>query len=71
MSQLPTLPIRSSKVEARRQDPVRGEVVHVDEELGWITVQVLGGLTVDAGTVQMVRKYRRPPGTTPLHQKVA
>ncbi|AZN99898.1 hypothetical protein EJ066_23750 [Mesorhizobium sp. M9A.F.Ca.ET.002.03.1.2] len=41
-----------------------GEVVHVDEELGRVTVQVLGRVTVDADTVKLVRKYRWPKGTT-------
>ncbi len=31
-----------------------------------VTVQVLGLITVDAGTVVLVRKNRRPKGTTPL-----
>jgi hypothetical protein len=48
-----------------------GEVVHVDDELGRVTVQVLGRVTVDAATVQMVTKYHRPRGTTPLHQRPA
>ena len=43
-----------------------GEVVHVDEDLGRVTVQVLGRVTVDAGTVELVKKYRRPKGTRPL-----
>jgi hypothetical protein len=43
-----------------------GEVVHVDEELRRVTVQVLGRVTVDASTVELVRKYRRPKVTAPL-----
>ncbi|CAN7635975.1 hypothetical protein [Mesorhizobium sp. LjNodule214] len=41
-------------------------MVHVDEDLGRVTVQALGRITVDAGTVVLVKKYRRPEGTTPL-----
>ncbi|RJT41354.1 hypothetical protein D3227_06050 [Mesorhizobium waimense] len=57
--------------KAKPGDKIRfeGEAVHVDEELDRVTVQVLGRVTVDAATVQMVAKYRRPRGTTPLHQK--
>ncbi|WP_287094907.1 hypothetical protein [Mesorhizobium sp.] len=43
-----------------------GEVIHVDEELGRVTVQVLGRVTGDASTVELVREFRRPKGTTPL-----
>ena len=59
--------------KAKPGDKIRleGEVVHVDEELGRVTVQALGRLTVDAATVQIVKKYRRPRGTEPLRQKPA
>ena len=43
-----------------------GEVVHIDEDLGRVTVQVLGRVTVDIGTVALVKKYRRPKGTALL-----
>jgi hypothetical protein len=36
-----------------------GDVVFVDEELGRVTVQVLGRVTVDAVTVEQVKKFRR------------
>ncbi|MFK0690952.1 hypothetical protein ACFX5Q_22550 [Mesorhizobium sp. IMUNJ 23033] len=36
----------------------------VDEELARVTVQVLGRVTVDAGTVELVKKYHRPKSTT-------
>ena len=59
--------------KAKPGDKVRleGEVVHVDEELGRVTVQALGRLTVDASTVQMMKKYRRRTGMEPLRQKPA
>jgi hypothetical protein len=52
--------------KAKPGDKMRfeGEVVYVDE--GRVTVQVLGRVTVDAGTVQLVRKFRRPKRTKPL-----
>ena len=43
-----------------------GEVVHVDEDLGRVTVQVLGRVTVDTSTVELVKTFRRPKDTTPL-----
>ncbi|PZV39009.1 hypothetical protein B5V02_02930 [Mesorhizobium kowhaii] len=43
-----------------------GEVVHVDDDLGRVTVQALGRVTVDAETVHLVRKFRRPKGKVPL-----
>ena len=33
-----------------------GEAVHVDEDLGRVTVQVLGRVTVDTSTVKLLRK---------------
>lgn len=48
-----------------------GDVVFVDEDLDRVTVQVLGRVTVDAVTVELLRKYRRPKGTEPLLQKPA
>lgn len=55
-------------LKAKPGDKIRfeGDVVHVDEDLGRVTVQVLGRVTVDAVTVELVRKLRRPKGTTPL-----
>jgi hypothetical protein len=43
---------------ARPGDKLRleGEVVHVDEDLGRTTVQVLGRVTVDTKSVEMVSK---------------
>jgi hypothetical protein len=35
---------------------LEGEVVHVDEDLGRTTVQVLGRVTVDTGSVEMVTR---------------
>ncbi|RUU52359.1 hypothetical protein [Mesorhizobium sp. M2C.T.Ca.TU.002.02.1.1] len=35
---------------------LEGEVVHVDEDLGRTTVQVLGRVTVDTGSVEMITK---------------
>ncbi|RWO48645.1 hypothetical protein [Mesorhizobium sp.] len=54
--------------KAKSGDKIRleGEVVHVDEELRRVTVQVLGRITVDASSVELVKKIRRPKGTTPL-----
>ena len=46
-----------------------GDVVYVDEDLGRVTVQVLGRVTVEASTVELVRKFRRPKGTEPLLDK--
>ncbi|MEI8715663.1 hypothetical protein [Mesorhizobium sp. ISC11] len=46
-----------------------GDVVFVDEDLDRVTVQVLGRVTVDAVTVELVGKYRRPKGTEALRQK--
>ena len=46
-----------------------GDVVFVDEGLGRVTVQVLGRVTVEATTVELVRKFRRPKGTEPLLDK--
>jgi hypothetical protein len=43
-----------------------GDVVFVDEELHRVTVQVLGRVTVDATTVELVKKFGRPKGTKPL-----
>ena len=43
-----------------------GDVVYVDEDLGRVTVQVLGRVTVEASTVELVRKFQRPKGTAPL-----
>ncbi|UCI17307.1 hypothetical protein FJ970_19530 [Mesorhizobium sp. B2-1-8] len=43
-----------------------GEVVYVDEELGRVTVQALGRVTVDTNTVKLVKKYRPPKGARPL-----
>ncbi|MBB6414247.1 hypothetical protein [Mesorhizobium sangaii] len=45
-----------------------GEVVHVDDDLGRVTLQALGRVTVDAETVHLVRKFRRK-GSTPLLEK--
>lgn len=51
---------RYSMVEpnAKAGDKLRleGDVVHVDEDLGRTTVQVLGRVTVDTGSVEMVTK---------------
>ena len=43
---------------ARAGDKLRleGEVVHVDEDLGRTTVQVLGRVTVDTASVEMVTR---------------
>ncbi|PBB84044.1 hypothetical protein [Mesorhizobium sp. WSM3876] len=44
-----------------------GEVVHVDEDLGRTTIQVLGRITVDTRSVKMMRKYRQrrlPPANS-------
>jgi hypothetical protein len=46
-----------------------GDVVFVDEDLGRVTVQVLGRVTVEASTVELVRKFRRPKGTESLLDK--
>jgi hypothetical protein len=46
-----------------------GDVVFVDEETDRVTVQALGRVTVDAVTVELVRKYRPPKGTEPLLDK--
>lgn len=43
-----------------------GDVVFVDEETDRVTVQVLGRVTVEASTVELVKKYQRPKGTKPL-----
>ena len=42
--------------KAKPGDKIRfeGEVVHVDEETGRVTVQVLGRVTVDPGAVELV-----------------
>ena len=60
-------PLSTMDPRARPGDRMRfeGEVVHVDEELRRVTVQVLGRVTVDASTVELVGKYRRPKVTTP------
>ena len=57
--------------KAKPGDKMRfeGDVVHVDEDLGWVTVQVLGRITVEISTVELVRKYQRPKDTEPLRQK--
>ena len=51
---------RYSMVEpnAKAGDKLRleGEVVHVDQDLGRTTVQVLGRVTVDTGSVEMVTR---------------
>ncbi|TIU76774.1 MAG: hypothetical protein E5W03_21925, partial [Mesorhizobium sp.] len=51
---------RYSMVEpnAKAGDKLRleGDVVHVDEDLGRTTVQVLGRVTVDTGSVEMVTR---------------
>ncbi|RWB75356.1 MAG: hypothetical protein EOQ50_13795 [Mesorhizobium sp.] len=43
---------------AKAGDKLRleGDVVHVDEDLGRTTVQVLGRVTVDTGSVEMVTR---------------
>ncbi|WP_292647227.1 hypothetical protein [Mesorhizobium sp.] len=41
-----------------------------DNELGRVTVHALGRVTVDAETVHLVKKNRRPKGTTPVRDKV-
>ena len=43
---------------AKAGDKLRleGEVVHVDEDLARTTVQVLGRVTVDTGSVEMITK---------------
>ena len=66
-------PYSISDPKAKPGDKIRleGEVVHVDEELGRVTVQALGRLTVDADSVQIVAKYRRPKDTQPLSQRPA
>ncbi|WP_095204130.1 hypothetical protein [Mesorhizobium carmichaelinearum] len=58
---------------AKPGDRIRfeGEVVHVDEDLNRVTVQVLGRLTVDTSTVKLVRRYRRPTRNEPLRETVA
>jgi len=42
--------------EAGHKLRLEGEVVHVDEDLGRTTVQVLGRVTVDTKSVEMVTK---------------
>jgi hypothetical protein len=58
--------------EAKPGDKIRfeGEVVHVDDDSGRLTVQALGRITVDAETVHLVRKFRRPKGTEPLARRL-
>ena len=46
-----------------------GDVVFVDEDLGRVTVQVLGRVTVEASTVELVRTFQRPKGTESLLDK--
>jgi hypothetical protein len=46
-------------------------VVYVDEDTGRITVEVLGRVTVDPDSVEIVSKFRRPKDTTPLRNKSA
>jgi len=48
-----------------------GDVVFVDEDLGRVTVQVLGRVTVEASTVELVSKFRRPKDTKPLRRQVS
>lgn len=48
-----------------------GEVVFVDEDLGRVTVQVLGRVTVEASTVELVSKFRRPKDSEPLRRQVS
>ncbi|WP_457155850.1 hypothetical protein [Mesorhizobium sp. P5_C1] len=48
----------------------KGEVIYVDEDLGRVTVQVLGRVTVEASTVELVRKYRPPTRRKPLRDIV-
>jgi hypothetical protein len=48
-----------------------GEVVFVDEDLGRVIVQVLGRVTVEASTVELVSKFRRPKDTEPLRRQVS
>ncbi|TIP09240.1 hypothetical protein [Mesorhizobium sp.] len=61
-------PYSTIDLRAKRGDRMRfeGEVVHVDEEMDRVTVQVLGRVTVDRSTVELVRKFKRTNGTTPL-----
>lgn len=55
--------------KAKPGDEIRldGDVVFVDA--GRVTVKVLGTVTVDIDTVEMVRKYRPPQRRTPLRDK--
>jgi len=57
--------------KAKPSDRMRfeGDVVFVDEDLGRVPVQVLGRVTVEASTVELVRKFRRPKGTESLLDK--
>lgn len=48
-----------------------GEVVHVDEDLERVTVQVLGRVTVGISTVKLVTRYRPPTRNGPLRETVA
>lgn len=45
-----------------------GEVVHVDEDLNRVTVQVVGRVTVDTSMVKLVRRYRPPTRSEPLRE---
>ncbi|MBA1145159.1 hypothetical protein [Mesorhizobium neociceri] len=42
----------------------------VNDDLGRVTIQALGRVTVDAETVHLIRKFRRSKRTTPLRDKV-
>lgn len=48
-----------------------GDVVYVDEDLGRVTVQVLGRVTVEASTVELVSKFRRPTDAEPLRRRAS
>jgi hypothetical protein len=50
--------------------PEMPSVLHISNTLTKRrTVQVLGRVTVEASTVELVNKYRRPKGTEQLRQK--
>ncbi|RUX94843.1 MULTISPECIES: hypothetical protein [unclassified Mesorhizobium] len=67
-----TFPCSIIDPEAKPGDKIRfeGEVVHVDDDTGRVTVQALGRITVDANSVRLLRTFRRPKGSKPLRDKV-
>lgn len=61
---IPTFNFPCSIIDAKAKprDKIRfeGDVVFVDDETGRVTVKVLGAVTVDASTVELVEKYKPP-----------